>query len=104
MAKFYGMIGFSETYESSPGIWTEKIIEHPYYGDIIRNYRRNQSSDKINDDVNLTNDFSIIADDFAFHNYPNMKYVTYMGIKWTVISIENIYPRLRITVGGIHNG
>ena len=44
MDKFYGKIGFSSTKETSPGIWTEEIVDKEYYGDILRNSRRWQSS------------------------------------------------------------
>ena len=27
MAKYYGEIGFSETTETSPGVWTEDIVK-----------------------------------------------------------------------------
>ena len=43
MAKFYGVIGYAVTEETKPGVWTEKIIERMYYGDLIRNTRRLQS-------------------------------------------------------------
>ena len=44
MAKFYGAIGYAVTEETKPGVWTEKIIERMYYGDLTRNARRLQSA------------------------------------------------------------
>ena len=38
MAKFYGVIGYAETLETSPGVWTEQITERNYYGDLINKY------------------------------------------------------------------
>ena len=44
MAKWYGMIGYGKTVETSPSVFTEKIVERPYYGDIGRDTRRLQTS------------------------------------------------------------
>ena len=36
MPKFYGKIGYLMTVETEPGIWTERLVERPYYGDLTR--------------------------------------------------------------------
>ena len=48
MAKWFGKIGYAETVEERPGVWMEKITEHEYFGDVLRNSRRLQSSNKVN--------------------------------------------------------
>ena len=82
MAKFYGVIGYAVTEETKPGVWTEKIIERMYYGDLTRNTRRLQSAEQLNDNINVAN----------------------MGAKWKVTSVEVQYPRLILTMGGVYNG
>lgn len=105
MAKFFGSIGFAEQQtETSPGVWEESIIEREYYGDLIRNIRRLQSGDKVNDDVNVTNEISIVSDPFANENFHSMRYVEFMGAKWKITSVEVQYPRLILTIGGVYNG
>lgn len=37
MAKYYGIVGYVITEETSPGVWGEVTNERPYYGDIVRN-------------------------------------------------------------------
>ena len=81
MAKFYGAIGYSVTEETRPGIWKENITERMYYGDLVRNTRRLQSSDKLNDNIDVSNEISILADPFANDNFHSMKYVEFMGAK-----------------------
>lgn len=103
MAKYYGMIGFAETVETSPGIWKEHIKEYPYYGDLVRSSRRLEQSNKVNDDVNLSNDISIVADPFARENFHAMRYVTYLGTKWKVTNVDVQYPRLVLSTGGIYH-
>ena len=102
MAKFYGEIGFAVTEETSPGIHTEKIETRNYYGELIRNTRRLQTSDKLNDDINVANEISIISDPYANQNFHSIRYVEFMGSKWKVSSVEVSYPRLILTLGGLH--
>lgn len=103
MAKFYGAIGYAETVESAPGVWKEQITERNYYGELIRNTRRLQTADQLNDNINVANEISIVADPFATHNFHSMRYVEFCGAKWKISSVEVRYPRLILTVGGLYN-
>ena len=104
MAKFYGKIGYAETLETSPGVWQEQITERNYFGDLNRNTRTAQSSNQLNDNINISNEISILADPFANQNFHLMRYVEYMGTKWKITNVEVQYPRLILTVGGVYNG
>jgi hypothetical protein len=104
MAKYYGKIGYAETVETAPGVWTEEITERTYFGDLIRNTRRLQSSDKVNDDINIANELSIVADPYAMNNFHTMRYAEFMGARWKVSTVEVQYPRLILTLGGLYNG
>lgn len=104
MAKYFGKIGYSVTQETVPGIWEESVTERSYYGDLIKNTRRYQSADKVNDDLSISNEISILADPYAYENFHAMKYVEFMGAKWKVTNVEVQYPRLILTVGGVYSG
>lgn len=104
MAKFYGKIGYAEALETASGVWSESITEREYFGELIRNTRRLQTGDKLNDDINVANEISIIADPFANENFHAMRYVEFMGAKWKITNVEVQYPRLILTVGGVYNG
>lgn len=104
MAKFYGSVGYADTVETAPGVWEEGITERMYFGDLIRNTRRLQSSDTLNDDINVANEISIVADPFANQNFHKMRYVSFMGSKWKITNVEVQYPRLILTIGGVYNG
>lgn len=104
MAKWYGKIGYAETMEIEPGLWEEQITEKEYYGDLIRNTRKLQNSGGVNDNINLANEISIIADPYAINNFHSMRYVEFMGTKWKISDVEVQYPRLILTVGGVWNG
>jgi hypothetical protein len=105
MARFHGPIGYAIPTEIRPGVWKDQIEEHTHSGDVTRNSARwNTSSDSTNDDLTVSNQFSIVADPFAWSNFHTMKYVRYMGTNWKITSIEERYPRLILTVGGKYNG
>lgn len=103
MAKFYGEIGYANIVETEPGVWEEKIIKRNYYGDIIRNTRSLQTSDNVNDNINISNEISIVADPYANENFHSMRYVYFMGSKWKITSVEVKYPRLILSIGGLYN-
>ena len=103
MAKFCGIIGYVITRETEPGIYVEEIVENEYYGDVIRNTRRLREAAKVNDDINISNQISIVADPFANNNFHAMRYIMFMGAKWKIIEVEVQYPRLILSIGGLYN-
>ena len=103
MAKFCGNVGFLNTVETEPGVWDETIVERKYYGDLVRNTSRFQSSGGVNDDIVISNNVSIVADPYAHENFQHMKYVTFMNAKWKVTNVEVQYPRIILTIGGVYN-
>lgn len=104
MAKWFGIIGFAETVETNPGVWEEQITEVKYYGDVMRDSRTLQTTDQLNDNVNVANKISIVADPFANNHFHDMRYIEYMGAKWKVSTVEVQRPRLILTIGGLYNG
>ena len=104
MAKWFGIVGYGITVETKPGVWTEKTVERDYYGDLIRNSRRLQSSsEKVNDDLTISNQLSIVSDPYAYENFHSMRYGKFMGAKWKITDVEVQYPRLILTLGGVYN-
>ena len=104
MGKWFGKIGYAVTAETEPGLWEDTIVEREYYGDMISDRRKRQTSDEVNDNINLANVISIIADPFAYENCSRMVYAEIMGAKWKITDIEVQYPRLILTIGGVYNG
>lgn len=102
--KWCGVIGFGEQIETSPGVWTEKIVERRYYGDLTKDTRSLQSQDNVNDNINILNKISVVADPYANENMYSIRYANIKGIKWKVSNIEVSYPRLLLTLGGLYNG
>ena len=103
MAKFSGKIGYAETSETTQSVYEEHIEEFVYHGDIISNRRRWESGQGINDDTNINNRISIIADEKALKSFHLMRYVEWNGVKWRISDIEVQPPRLILTLGDVYN-
>lgn len=102
--RFYGKIGFGETVEKSDGIWVDTIVEKDYYGDILKNVKRSEDAAKVNDDISISNQLSIVSDPYLTNHFHAIKYVTMFGTNWKVTSVEVQFPRLLLTLGGVYNG
>lgn len=102
MAKWFGKVGYAVTEETEPGIWEETITDREYYGDVISNRFKRQNSSDVNDDINILQIISIVADPFAYQHCSEIIYVEYMGSKWKVSDVEPMFPRLQLTIGGVY--
>ncbi len=105
MGKYYGSIGYgiTEEQEAQPGVWVIRPVERKVYGDIIKNTRRLDKTENLNDDISTSIQISFLADPYARNNFHLIKYATYMGNKWKVLTVVEEYPRLLLTLGGIFN-
>lgn len=104
MNRFYGAVGYGQSVESAPGVWTDVITEVSYYGNVIRNTRQLREGSLVNDDISVSNNISILADAYANENFMAIRYVTWQGSLWTVTAVEVQAPRLVLTLGGVYNG
>lgn len=103
MAKWFGKIGFAESAETKPGVWEDTITVREYFGDLNRNTRRLQTTDQLNDDIDISNEISIVSDPYANENFHAMRYAEFMNAKWKITSVEVQYPRLVLSLGGLWN-
>lgn len=103
MGRFYGIVGYGVQKEIRPGVWKPEITERPYYGDVMQFNRRLESGEYLNDNINVNNKLSIVADPFAYQNFHSMLYIQWMGANWKITNVEVQYPRLILTIGGVYN-
>lgn len=104
LAKFFGAIGYALQVDSGTGIVTDEVVEKKYRGDVLTNNRRYQSGDKVNDDIELDNSISIVADAYAYSNLGFMKYVVLDGVAWKIKSFSISRPRIVLQIGEVYNG
>ena len=105
MARFFGKIGYvEESTETTPGVWEEQVTERDYYGDVLRNARRLEPGESVNDNLRINNTISVVADAYATLNFFAMRYVRWMGTPWKITNVEVQSPRLILTIGEVYHG
>ena len=85
-------------------MWVDTITEVPYFGDVIRNTRKLESGESLNDDITVSNSISIVSDEYAIKHFFKIKYIRWEGVLWTVTSVEVKSPRLILSLGSVYNG
>ena len=103
MTRYHGYVGYAIDVEAYPGVWEERISEHEYFGDVLKNRINMQQGSVVNAKITISNSISIIADPFAFEHVYAMRYVTYLGKKWSIANVSIERPRLILTLGGLYN-
>lgn len=103
--KFFGPVGYAEEQvETSPGVHVDQIVERQHYGDVIRNARKLQEGEYLNNDLSVGNSISIVADAYANEHFFAIRYVKWAGVNWKVSEVEVQSPRLLLRLGEVYNG
>lgn len=102
--RFFGRVGYGETIEESPGVWEDQIVERSYTGEILQNIRNRRTDEKVNSDLSVSNQISIVADAYANEHFFAIRYVEWAGVLWTVDNVEVQRPRLILRLGEVYNG
>ena len=59
--KWSGKIGFAQTVETAPSVYTEKITERSYFGEVLEFARRMEDGGQVNGDITLGNQLVFLA-------------------------------------------
>jgi hypothetical protein len=104
--RFYDAIGYAESAErpEGSGIYEDVIVEKKLYGDVLRNTRALEEADKVNNDLTISNRFSLVADTYASENFEAIRYIKWRGQRYLAQRVEYEPPRLILTPGGVYNG
>lgn len=106
MARYSGVVGYGVSIEepANSGKWVNSIVERPYFGDVIRNTRGLEPGNKANPNITVGNSISVVADAYATEHFLNIKYLTWVGERWTVPSVDVRPPRLILEIGEVYDG
>lgn len=99
MGKYYDKLGFVQTREIEPGIWSPVYEERLYAGDVTMTSYAWNDGNRINGDLEINHTVSVIADSFIIENFFALRYVNYLGRRWAVRKAELRVPRLILTLG-----
>ena len=104
MGKWHGKVGYVKSVETAPGVWNPEVTEKPHSGDLLSNTNQWVNSGNVNDDIQVANKISMIANPFAQQNFQFIRYAEFMGTMWAVTTVEYQHPRIILTLGGVWNG
>lgn len=106
MARFFGEVGYGDSVETPPdsGVWVDVVTETAYFGDVIRDTRKLEPGESLNDNITVGNSISVVADEYAIDHFFKIKYVRWSGVLWTVTNVEVKSPRLILSLGSVYNG
>lgn len=97
--RYYGAIGFEEMSHDG-SLYTPMYVERDYKGDVYNVTLSRQPVGELNDTLTITQEISIVIDQYAMQHYSNIVYVVLNGVAWTVSRVTLNYPRLKLELGG----
>lgn len=103
--KFSGEAGFRlKDVEVEPDVYEPQLVSKIIKGDVVQNRYGRQNSDKSTiDNITITNQLSIVANQFLMKHIANLLYVKFQGVKWKVVSYNIKAPRIFVDLGGVYN-
>lgn len=99
-----GVIGYGIQQKIRPGVIEDVITERKYRGDVLRPSVGIEQEEKVNDDLRVGNQISVVASAFHSKHISTIRYITFMGIRWKVTNIEVTPSRLNMRMGGVYHG
>lgn len=97
--RYAGKIGFITTQETIPGVWTKKEVVRFVKGDVVQRAYRWDDAQSVNANLDVTNQLSVVCDDFMIHNMFALQWAEWMEKRWSVSRIELKPPRMILTLG-----
>lgn len=105
MSRWSGSVGFVKTEDKGYGVFEPVEIKRPYFGDTVVDVRRIQDQERsTNPSLSLNTRISMVADEFALKNLAHMRWVEYMGAKWSITSATVQFPRIELNFGSVYVG
>lgn len=104
--KYSGNAGFRITdVEVEPDVFEPQLVVKKVRGDVVTSrYRHDQNGDKSTiDNIRITNQISLVADQFFMKHISNLLYLEYQGVKWKVENFTIRPPRVILDLGGVYN-
>lgn len=103
MARFSGKIGYGHS-KKEHGISELVITERTLMGNVNDISMKYSDSEVVVGKVRPMHSVSVVMDSYALENIPAIRYVTWLGVRWTVVDIKVQHPRLVLRLGEVYNG
>lgn len=102
--RYSGVIGYvAGTTEDPPGVWEEQIVEREYVGNVVQRTEMLDSESSILPKYRTTTSISVLYNGPGTH-YQTIRYVSFMGKRWTISSVVLQPPRIVLYIGEEYHG
>lgn len=102
--RYAGHLGIVEEVETSPGVWEDRITEQEVLGVMKTLTETHASEDDVHAHVSSTRSVVVGALGIGPQDHSNIKYATYAGKRWTLSSIVDEPPNVRLYFGEEYHG
>lgn len=102
--RWAGKIGVSQETDERPGIWEDVIIEFPKMGTVETRTETFREEGNVHATYANSTSVSVLSEGPEMVNYLGFKYITHLGIRWSIASIAYEYPRMVIYLGEEYHG
>lgn len=104
MARYHGKIGFGHTEARAHGKSELVITEKTVMGTINNVTIKQDDSSQVQANLKPMHSVTINANSYVLSNVPAIRYVVWLGVRWTVTNIQVQHPRLTLRLGEVYNG
>jgi len=102
--RYSGFLGVVEEIEVRPGIWEDRITEREVLGTMRTRTETHAVEGEIHPKLSSTRSVSVGALGIGPRDNSSIKYVTYAGKRWTLSSIVDEPPDIRLYFGEEYHG
>ena len=102
--RYAGHLGVVQEVETSPGVWEDRITEQEVLGTMKTLTETHASEDNVHPNVSSTRSVVVGALGIGPQDHSNIKYITHVGKRWTLSSIVDEPPNIRVYFGEEYHG
>lgn len=102
--RYSGKIGVASQTEKAPGIWEDTITERDALGEVKQRTEVLGTDDSVLAQYRTTTSISVFCEGVTKENYKDLRYITYLGQRWTIASAVFDFPRHVLYIGEVYNG
>lgn len=103
MNRYSGSIGYhSEPIETSPGVWSEPIVEIAIKGTVMWSSSRYQVGENSQGDIKPNHKVRFMIPDIDNFDPTRLSWISWNGRNWTISAFEMDHPAVIVTLGVLY--
>lgn len=102
--RYSGYLGLSQETETSPGIWEDVVTERPIRGTVEQRTEVLDSASSVLPKYRTNTSISVLSRGLLHPENSDLRYVTYLGKKWSISSVNYDFPKVTLFLGEEYRG